>query len=60
MGKARVIQQAPERLDADGSLPYVLVTVEFRSTLSLGVVAVPDTHRVKADRRADLLLMVAS
>ena len=29
VGKAGVVEEAAEGLDADGSLPYVIMTVEF-------------------------------
>src|SRR5271167_2185615 len=51
----RVIQQTPEWLQPDGSLPDVLMAVELRATRCLGIVAVPDKYVLQANRAIELI-----
>ena len=49
MRGARIVQQAAEEFEADGSLPDVLVTIELGTASGLGVVAMPDGNVFEAD-----------
>src|SRR5215471_12268398 len=46
---ARIIEEAPKRLAANLSLAYVLVAIELRTPLALGVVAMPDADVFQTD-----------
>src|SRR5580658_2600532 len=55
MIEARIVEQAPERLKAHGSLPDMLVAIELRSARRLGVVTVPHAHGLEGHGRGNLL-----
>src|SRR5215472_5817785 len=54
-GKARIIEQGAEGFYPDGSLPDMLMTIEFRSARSLRVVTVPNFDAAEADGRFQVL-----
>src|SRR3979490_1134010 len=49
MGQPQVIQQDAKGFFANGSLPDVLVAIQFRAAGGFGVIAVPDFDIVQAD-----------
>jgi hypothetical protein len=49
VSQARMVQQPAEGFEADGSLPDMLMTIEFRSANRFGVVAMPDAHVLQSD-----------
>jgi len=53
VGEALVVEQTAEGLNADGSLPDVLVPVELGATRRFGVVAVPDADGIECDCCSD-------
>jgi hypothetical protein len=52
--EAKIVQQDAERLFADGSLPDLLVAIEFLAAAGLGVVAVNHLHMAQADGCIDV------
>jgi len=53
--KRSSFSKPPERLDSHGALADMLVPVELGAALGLGVVHVPDAHRIEPYRCRDLL-----
>src|ERR1017187_3016119 len=53
--QALVIEQATEGLQADGSLANILVAIELRAALGLGVVAMPHVHVAQSDGALHLI-----
>src|SRR6185369_8146674 len=47
--QARMVDQTPERLQADGAFANVLMPIKLRSTRSFGVVAVPYRNVFESD-----------
>src|SRR5579863_6453243 len=54
MGEAGIVEQAAERLFADGSFADVLVAIEPGAARGLGVVAMPHPHWIEANRSFNL------
>src|ERR1035438_362828 len=54
VGKALVVEQPPEGLNAYRSLADRFVPVELGAAFGFGVVAVPNAHRIEAHRGAGL------
>ena len=52
---AGVVEDAAKRLRAHGSLPDVLMPVQLRSALGLGIVTVPHADGFTGNSRGDLL-----
>ena len=55
MRHSRIVQQAAKGFQSDASLADVLMPVELRSPLSLGVVAVPDVNIFQPHRAVELI-----
>src|ERR1019366_1846396 len=53
--QALVIEQATEGLQPDGSLANILVAIELRAALGLGVVAMPHVHVAQSDGALQLI-----
>ena len=55
VGQPRIIQKPPKALQANRSIPDVLVAVKFGTASAFGIVAVPDLHSLKPNSLVQVL-----
>ena len=55
VGQPRIIQKPPKALQANRSLPDVLVAIKFGTASAFGIVAMPDLHPLKPNSLVQVL-----